>query len=355
MVDYMEPSKSLSDTRVTLAAAWLLLLVLLTVILQTLSFLFIPLCFAILACYAMGIPMDYLKRFKIPKFIRIILIIAVVMGLIFMLGKLVTVNVRQFQAQLPGYEEKFWEYSANILAHFDISQEQGKEMIDSFLSNFKQKRISSLGGIVQSVSGSFFSFMGNLMWVLLFMVFILAEREAFTKRLVNRLGQERSAPILDSMDNINDAIQQYLGLKTLISLLIGVMVTVVLWLLGIDFALLWGTLVFILNFIPTIGSIVATVPPIAITLFQYGSISKTLLVAALLIAMQVAVGNILEPKVMGRGLNLSPLVVLLSLIFWGWVWGIPGMLLSVPLTAALRIAMEQIDSTRTTAALISSQ
>jgi AI-2 transport protein TqsA len=355
MVDYMEPSKSLSDTRVTLAAAWLLLLVLLTVILQTLSFLFIPLCFAILACYAMGIPMDYLKRFKIPKFIRIILIIAVVMGLIFMLGKLVTVNVKQFQTQLPGYEEKFWEYSANILAHFDISQEQSKEMVDSFLSNFKQKKISSLGGIVQSLSGSFFSFMGNLMWVLLFMVFILAEREAFTQRLVNRLGQERSAPVLDSMERINAAIQQYLGLKTLISLLIGVMVTVVLWLMGVDFALLWGTLVFILNFIPTIGSIVATVPPIAITLFQYGSISKTLLVAALLITMQVMVGNILEPKVMGRGLNLSPLVVLLSLIFWGWVWGIPGMLLSVPLTAALRIAMEQIDSTRTAAALISSQ
>ena len=351
----MEPSKSFSDTRITLAASWLLLLVLLTVILQTLSFLFIPLCFAILACYAMGIPMEYLRRFKIPKSIRIIIIIAVVMALIFMLGKLVTVNIKQFQTQLPVYEEKFWEYAGNILAHFDISQEQGKEMLDSFLGNFKQKRLSSLGGIVQTLSGSFFSFMGNLLWVLLFMVFILAEREAFTRRLVNRLGQKRSAPILDSMDHINAAIQQYLGLKTLISLLTGVLVAVILWLFGVNFALLWGTLVFILNFIPTIGSIVATVPPIAITLFQYGSISKTLLVAAILIAVQIAVGNILEPKVMGRGLNLSPLVVLLSLIFWGWVWGIPGMLLSVPLTAALRIAMEQIDSTRTVAALISSR
>ncbi len=351
----MESSKSFSDTSITAVASWLLLVVLLTVILQTLSFLFIPLCFAILACFAMGIPMDYLKRFKIPKFLRIIIIIAFVMGLIFMLGKLVSVNVKQFQVQLPVYEAKFWEYSGNILAHFDISQEQGKEMLDAFVSNFKQKKLSSLGGVVQTLSGSFFSFMGNLMWVLLFMIFILAEREAFTRRLVNRLGQKRSAPILDSMDHINAAIQQYLGLKTLISLLTGVLVTLILWLFGVNFALLWGTLVFILNFIPTIGSIVATVPPVAITLFQYGSVSKTLLVAALLIAIQIAVGSILEPKVMGRGLNLSPLVVLLSLIFWGWVWGIPGMLLSVPLTAALRIAMEQLDSTRTAAALISSQ
>jgi len=351
----MESSKTISSFKVANGASWLLLLVLLTVILQTLSFLFIPLFFAILACYAMGIPLDYLKRLKVPGFLRIFVTIAFVMAVIFMLGKLVTVNIAAFQEQLPVYETKFWEYAGHILAYFDISQEQGKEMLDSFFSNFKQKRLASLGGLVQTLSGSFFSFLGNLMWVLLFMIFILAEHEAFTRRLVKIFGNEGAAPVLETMARVNQSVQQYLGLKTIISLLTGALVTVVLWLFGVDFALLWGTLVFIMNFIPTIGSIVATVPPIAITLFQYGSISKTLLVAALLITVQVIVGNILEPKIMGRGLNLSPLVVLLSLIFWGWVWGIPGMLLSVPLTAVIRIGMEQVDSTRTVAALISSE
>jgi predicted PurR-regulated permease PerM len=351
----MESSKTISDFRISTAASWLLLLVLLTVILQTLSFLFIPLFFAILACYAMGIPIDYLKRLKVPSFLRIFLIIALVMVVIFMLGKLVSVNIKAFQNQLPGYETKFWEYTGQVLAYFDISQEQGKEMIGSFFNNFKQKRLASLGGLVQTLSGSFFSFLGNLMWVLLFMVFILAEREAFTRRLIRILGAERAAPVLETTASVNQSVQQYLGLKTIISLLTGALVTVVLWLFGVDFALLWGTLVFIMNFVPTIGSIVATIPPIAVTLFQSGSISKTILVAVLLIVIQVIVGNILEPKVMGRGLNLSPLVVLLSLIFWGWIWGIPGMLLSVPLTAAIRIALEQIDSTRTVAALISSK
>ena len=351
----MESSKTISDFRISTAASWLLLLVLLTVILQTLSFLFIPLFFAILACYAMGIPLDYLKRLKVPSFLRIFLIIALVMVVIFMLGKLVSVNIKAFQNQLPGYETKFWEYTGHVLAYFDISQEQGKEMIDSFFNNFKQKRLASLGGLVQTLSGSFFSFLGNLMWVLLFMVFILAEREAFTRRLIRILGAERAAPVLETTASVNQSVQQYLGLKTIISLLTGALVTVVLWLFGVDFALLWGTLVFIMNFVPTIGSIVATIPPIAITLFQTGSISKTVLVAVLLILIQIIVGNIIEPKVMGRGLNLSPLVVLLSLIFWGWIWGIPGMLLSVPLTAAIRIALEQIDSTRTVAALISSK
>jgi AI-2 transport protein TqsA len=303
----------------------------------------------------MGIPLDYLKRLKVPSSLRIFLTIALVMVVIFMLGKLVSVNIKAFQNQLPGYETKFWEYTGHVLAYFDISQEQGKEMIDSFFSNFKQKRLASLGGLVQTLSGSFFSFLGNLMWVLLFMVFILAEREAFTRRLIRILGSEKAAPVLETTASVNQSVQQYLGLKTIISLLTGALVTVVLWLFGVDFALLWGTLVFIMNFVPTIGSIVATIPPIAITLFQTGSISKTVLVAVLLILIQIIVGNIIEPKVMGRGLNLSPLVVLLSLIFWGWIWGIPGMLLSVPLTAAIRIALEQIDSTRTVAALISSK
>jgi AI-2 transport protein TqsA len=351
----MESSSANSNFKITNAASWLLLLVLLTVILETLSFLFIPLFFAILACYAMGIPLDYLKRLKVPGFLRIFVIIAIVMIVIFMLGKLITVNIGAFQEQLPAYETKFWEYAGHVLAYFDISQEQGKEMLDSFFSNFKQKRLASLGGLVQSLSGSFFTFLGNLMWVLLFMVFFLAEREAFAQRLVRILGDDRAAPVLETMIRVNQSVQQYLGLKTMISLLTGASVTVVLWLFGVDFALLWGTLVFIMNFIPTIGSIIATVPPIAVTLFQYGTISKTLMVAALLIVIQVIVGNIIEPKVMGRGLNLSPLVVLLALMFWGWVWGIPGMLLSVPLTAVIRIAMEQFDSTRTVAALISSK
>jgi len=279
----MESSKTIPDFKITTAASWLLLLVLLSIILRTLNFLFIPLIFAILACYAMGIPLDYLKRLRVPSFLRIFLTIAFVLALIFMLGKLVTVNITAFQKQLPVYETKFWEYTGQVLAYFDISQEQGKEMLDSFFSNFKQKRLASLGGIVQSLSSSFFSFLGNLMWVLLFMIFILAEREAFTRRLVRILGDDKASPVLETMARVNQSVQEYLGLKTVISLLTGILVTVVLWLFGVDFALLWGTLVFIMNFVPTIGSIVATIPPIAITLFQFGSISKTLLVAVLLI------------------------------------------------------------------------
>lgn len=350
----MSSSYNKPQFNVSVAASWLLLVALVTFILQTLAFLFIPLCFAILTCYALGIPLDFLKRYHLPGFVRIILVVGIVLLLIFMLGKLVMLNVASFQSQLPEYEVKFWEYANIILSRFDISREQAREAVNAFLSNIRQNQFS-FGSVVQSLSGSFFSFLGNVLWVVLFMAFILAERDSFTKRLVNQLGKENAAPILESIQKINVAVQQYLGLKTLISLLTGILVTIVLSIAGVDFALLWGVLTFILNFIPTIGSIVATLPPVAISLFQSGSIGKTLIITTLLLAIQFLVGNILEPKLMGRGLNLSPLIVLFSLIFWGWLWGIPGMLLSVPLTAAIRIAMEQIDATKTVAVLISSK
>jgi AI-2 transport protein TqsA len=350
----MASSSSTPQFNLNTAASWLLLVVLATFILQTLDFLFIPLCFAILISYALGIPLDFLKRYHLPGFVRIMLVIAFVLLLIFMLGKLVMLNVVSFQSQLPEYEAKFWEYANIFLSRFDISRAQAKEALDAFLSNIRQNQLS-LGSLLQSLSGSFFSFLGNVLWVILFMAFILVERDSYIKRLVQQLGKKNAEPFLQSIQQINDSVKQYLGLKTLISFLTGTLVTIVLAVAGVDFALLWGVLTFILNFIPNIGSIIATVPPIAITLFQSGSMAKTVVVAALLLSIQFVVGNVLEPKLMGRGLNLSPLVVLFSLVFWGWLWGIPGLLLSAPLTGAIRIAMEQIDATRTVAVLISNK
>jgi predicted PurR-regulated permease PerM len=335
------------------AAAWLLLVVLATFALQTLDFLFIPLCFAILLCYALGIPLDFMKRYHLPEFIRIILVVGLVLLIIFMLGKLIMHNVVSFQTQMPEYEAKFWKYANIVLSRFDITREQAREALDAFLGNIRQNNLT-LGSVVQRLSGSFFSFLGNVLWVVLFMAFILAERDSFINR-IKQLGEKKAAPVLESLQQINDSVKQYLGLKTLISFLTGTLVTVVLTLAGVDFALLWGALTFVLNFIPNIGSIIATLPPIAITLFQSGSIGKTLIIGVLLVSIQFTVGNILEPKFMGRGLNLSPLVVLFSLIFWGWLWGIPGMLLAVPLTGAIRIAMEQVDATKTVAVLISNK
>ncbi len=333
------------------AAAWVLMAIMLTVIFKTLAFMLIPLCISLLLCYALGIPMDFLKKIKVPKHLRILLLVLGVLSIIYLLGRLISTNIREFQVMMPVFEEKFWNYAGNLLSWLNISPEQAREGYEGFLGSFKGTDLESLGTVLKRLSSSFFSFMGSLIWVLLFMIFILAERESFHSRLIMIFGDD-SGQVLEVIERINRAVQHYLGLKALISLVTGALVSVALYLFGVPFALLWGVLAFLLNFIPNIGSLIAVIPPVAITLFQYGSLGRTLGVACVLTAIQVIIGSLLEPRLMGKSLHLSPLVVLLALLFWGWMWGLPGMLLSVPMTAGIKIALEQMDRTRSIAILM---
>jgi len=336
-------------------ASGFLLVVLFSLTLKTLDFLFMPLCLALLLCYAFGIPLDFLERLHVPSWLRIVLTVLIVLAVFYLLGRLVVYNAMAFEARLPEFEEKFWRYANNSLSFFNITQQEAKEVIDAFWGNLSKTGLKPVGTVVQKVGQSFFDILGNTIWVLLFMLFILAEKGSFTRRVVKSFGEDRAENILTTTARINKSVQQYLGLKTLVSFITGALVAMALWLLGVPFALLWGVLAFMLNYIPNIGSLVASIPPIAIALFQFGSIGKTLVVAAVITIIQFCVANFLEPKLMGRGLNLSPLVVLLALVFWGWMWGVIGMLLSVPLTAALKIALEEVEVTRPIAMLISGE
>lgn len=278
-----------------------------------------------------------------------------ILGVLYLLGRLISANVREFQEQLPHFEMMFWQYASQVIELAGLTVPEARETYASFVDSFSQSDFKPVGVVLKNVSGSFFSFLGNSIWVLLFMAFIMAGSDGFSVKIIGAFGDEKGASILEARERINKAVQHYLGLKTLISAITGCLVCVALFLFGVHFAMLWGVLAFMLNFIPNIGSLISVVPPVAITLFQTGSVGKAVAVGCVLTTIQMVVGNVVEPKVMGNGLNLSPLVVLLSLLFWGWVWGIPGMLLSVPLTAALKIAMEQVEVTRAMARMMSAQ
>jgi len=321
-------------------------------ILQNMSFILIPFFFALLFCYAIGLPMDYLQQRHVPAIIRILLTVLLLAGIFYVLEWIIQKNLVSLMQSWPKFEEKFWVYANLILSRLEIPEEQARETLRGFFSNLGKEGLKPIGSLFQYLSGSFFSFMGNAFWVVLFVIFILSERGAVARKIVKGFGPEQAIDILDTMRRINKSVQQYLGLKTLISLLTGVLVAVSLALLQAPFPFLWGLLAFLLNFIPNIGSIVAGIPPVLITLFDSGSIMKTLLVTIAFVVIQTVVGNFVEPKVLGKGLDLSPLVVLLSLLFWGWLWGIPGMLLSVPLTAALKISLEQFDNTKPIAIIL---
>lgn len=337
-------------------AAWLIILVLVTLIVKTLSFIFIPLSVAVLIFFAVGMPMEFLKRFGVPPWLRILLVVAFMLDGLYWVGGLLQANIMEFVSQLPVFKQKLSEYAALELQPYGVSIDQGKGILDAFLgNNMEGRKMEPLGSFLHAAGGSFFHFIGNLVWVILFLIFMLAERDGMENRLRNAFGHRRAGKIIKVGGRISQSIEQYLGLKTLISLLAGVLTSVALWLFGVQFALLWGVLAFLLNFIPNIGALLATVPAVFMALFQSGSPGFAVLVGSVLVLIHFVVGNYLEPKIMGRGLNLSPLVVLFALIFWGWMWGGVGMLLAVPITAALNIALEEYDPDMPLAKMISAE
>jgi AI-2 transport protein TqsA len=190
---------------------------------------------------------------------------------------------------------------------------------------------------VRQIGGGLGTALANFFLILLTIVFILFEASGFPAKVRDALGDR--GHVLDSFREFSERLQEYLRIKTLVSLMTGGAIALWLWIVGLDFAMLWGVLAFLLNYVPNIGSFIAAIPAVLLALvaLDWGGV---LLVIAGFAAVNMVFGNIVEPKMMGKGLGLSTLVVFMSLIFWGWVLGPVGMLLSGPLTMAVKIALE---------------
>jgi len=190
--------------------------------------------------------------------------------------------------------------------------------------------------------------LSNSLLVLLTIALLLFEAAGFPDKLQAAFGGVASS---DRYEKIRTEIQRYLGIKTIVSITTGSLVAAALAVIGVDYPLLWGTIAFLLNYIPTLGSIIAAIPPLLLAAVQFG-IWRALIVALVFLSINVVMGNLIEPYFMGRRLGLSTLVVFLSLVFWGWVWGPVGMLLSVPLTVILKIMLENTEDLRWIAILL---
>ncbi len=196
-----------------------------------------------------------------------------------------------------------------------------------------------------------YSFISNLVLVLLTILFVLFEASGLEAKLERALGHPTNNTM--RLDKIKRDIQQYLLVKTVVSLATGLLVGISLALLGLDFPVLWGLMAFLLNYIPSLGSIIAAIPPVLLALIQFGS-GRAIGVAAVFLVINLLIGNLIEPHLMGRRLGLSALVVFLSLVFWGWIWGPVGMILSVPLTMIIKIMLENTPDLRWIAVMMGS-
>ena len=203
--------------------------------------------------------------------------------------------------------------------------------------------------LVAALLNSLGNMLANGFLILMTVIFVLLEASSFPAKLHTVLGGPESS--LVRFDNFISNVKHYMAIKTLVSLATGILVAIWLTVIGVDYALLWGLLTFALNYVPNIGSIIAAVPAVLLAIIQLGFM-RAGAAAAGYVVINLLMGSVIEPRFMGRGLGLSTLVVFLSLIFWGWVLGPVGMLLSVPLTITAKIALDSRDETRWIAVLL---
>lgn len=292
----------------------------------------VPFMLAVFIAIVCAPLMASLRRRKVPTWLSIVLVVLVVLVGLGMMGALVGSSLDDLSKQLPTYKSRFAEEMSSLLASLNnigihISYDKIKGYVDpSSLMQLVAKALSGLG-----------SALTNFVLVIMTVVFILFEAVELPKKLSLALNDATQS--LEHFRSFINSVNRYLVIKTSVSLLTGVVIALWLWIIGVDFPILWGVCAFLLNFVPNIGSIIAAVPAVLLAFVQLGPLYAGL-TALGFVVVNLFVGNVIEPRYMGKGLGLSTLVVFLSLLLWGWVFGPVGMLLSIPLTIIVKLALE---------------
>lgn len=259
--------------------------------------------------------------------------------------KILSLNIQSLSSSLPVYEKNISNITQNINSLLGID----------LISNLKSYSTKfDFGGIIQSVFKSLTDIIGDGFMIVLYVVFLMLEEMWFSQKLKYIFNsQEKYSHVQTVVQKINQSVSNYISLKTFVSFLTGILSYIALEIIGIEAAAFWAILIFLLNFVPTVGSLIATLFPAIFALLQFGVFFEPVIVLIVVGLIQILVGNVIEPKIMGNSLNISPLVVLLSLTVWGAIWGITGMILSVPITVIMIIIFAEFDSTRYISILLS--
>ena len=293
-------------------------------------------------------PMLWMQQRRVPAFLAALIIVTLMMLALFAVGTIVGRSIADFTAALPVYQERLDViidgFLRNVvrLLNLDESVESIGDMIDpGWAMGFAATILNGLKNVLT-----------NTFLIIFTMIFMLLEASSFGTKIEAAFG--KSAASLERPRAFLSNLGRYLGIKTIVSFATGFCAWLLTWSIGLDFPLLWAMLAFLLNYVPTIGSIIAAVPAILLALVQLGP-GAAITTMAGFAAINVAFGNIIEPRLMGYGVGISPLVVFVGLIFWGWVFGPVGMLLSVPLTMMLKLALESDERTRWIAIFLGSE
>lgn len=312
--------------------------------------LLLPFVIAVLIWYFVKSIRDFLAqsawvRRRLPLWVQNLVVFGIIFGVLTVVGRMLASSIDAFLQSLPRYE-------ANISRVNDLLVE--KYHVDALGHVQRRWGAFDFGEVVEPIVGSLSQVLSDGFMIVFYVLFLMLEESTFGKK--HRMFFRNPHKYVQSREllhEIDASFSHYISIKTFTSFLTGAVSYGILLLLGVDSPTLWAILIFLLNYIPNIGSILATLLPTLVAVLQSGELALGLWVLGLVGIVQVLIGNFLEPKIMGNSLNISPLVVLMSLVAWGAIWGILGMVLSVPLMVMGIIIMSKFDSTRPIAILLS--
>lgn len=307
----------------------------------------VPFCMALFLSFALTPVLDFLVRRKIPKAAAVAALLLLTIIALSLMGTLFYSSGKSFASELPTYNEMMKTFVASVESN--IHSPRLKAEILGWVNNINAEKV---GGLIISALGPFVSFISQLLLVFVFMIFILAGRGRMESKIAKAFSPGQASVVARAMEKIDRQVQRYLAVKTLTCFITGAVTTIILAAFGLPFAVVFGVLAFFLNYIPTLGSIIATVFPVLLATFFFGSAGSAIGILVLLMALNLLIGNVVEPRLMGKGLGLSPLLVFFSLFFGAWLWQIPGMILAVPVLAVLKIIFSNVPSLRSLEAIM---
>ena len=331
---------TLKDIKILTGCVAVLTVIAVGCVLQVAQGVFLPLFIAWILSYMMAPGVRFLTRLKVPIMLTTVLLLSVLIYMIAWGGSLLSDLIIGSSAQFVDYYQRLMAIWGEVALKYHITTDYFRGVDWG----------GTLRGALFSLSGSMVTLFSKAIMVAVFLMFILMG-SPYAEYKMRRAFPQKSAQVMNILDSISKQIGRFLSVMVLISAATGLCIWFGLSLVGVDFAATWGILAFMLNFIPTVGSIVASIPPVLVSIVQFypaahgaafGIPPQVLMTVVVVLVVQVSIGNIITPKVMGDSMNLSPVIILLSLLFWGWLWGVGGALLSMPIAGMIKIVCDNV-------------
>jgi len=307
---------------------------------KLLSSVILPVVVAVLMTFSfMPVILKLNRKLKIPWILLVIIIDIILLFTIFALSSLLVSSLSTIIAEYPKYESRFMSIYKLTAATFNLQFDDGKSFIDNLWSVLQVREY--VQKLAVFLSSGLFTFAKYFLVIILLFTFLLIEIKSTGKKINSAFHSKTRSKVFRIIQQVISETVRYLSIKFFISLATGILVFIGTSIVGMDFPIVWGFLAFIMNFIPTFGSIISTLlTTLFATLQFYPAWGKIIYIFILLLSINMILGNILEPRIEGNHLGLSPFVILVSLSLWGWLWGFVGMILAVPMTVIIKIVCE---------------